>query len=500
MTTPLDDKLDPALRRMIGVILIGGIMGILDGSMTAVAVDTLSTRFDASLTTTGWVSTGYLLALTVTIPVTAWAVERVGGRRLWLSGLVLFMAGSIASGLAWNIGSLIVFRVVQGVGAGILDPLMLTLLARAAGPALVGRVMGVMGIVGSTGPVLGPIVGGIILQGLDWRWMFFVNVPIVIVAFVLARRTLPADPPEGRAAAGRLDVLGVALIGPGVATGVLALSEVAQRGSFTSWQVLLPLAVAVVLLTGYALHALPVRATPPLIDLRLFTRRSFTASVVAAAVLGLATFASIFVIPLYYQQVRGYGVFESGLRLAPFGVGSALVMPLAGRLSDRWGSRNLALTGAAIALLSSLAFSRFDAHTAQLWPLLAAFTLGIGTGSAGAPVIGSVYRTLPPRLVPQGSSVLYMLNQLGASIGIAVVALLMQNAGADHPRTGFHNAYLAVGVALVVMIVASLFIPGRAVAAPEQAGGEPVEPGAEGSEQSGGERTVARAGRQENAN
>ncbi|MFI8347265.1 MDR family MFS transporter [Streptomyces sp. NPDC085596] len=487
MATPLDDKLDPALRRMIGVILIGGIMGILDGSMTAVAVDTLSTRFDASLSTTGWVSTGYLLALTVTIPVTAWAVERVGGRRLWLCGLALFMAGSVASGLAWNIGSLILFRVVQGVGAGILDPLMLTLLARAAGPALVGRVMGVMGIVGSTGPVLGPIVGGIILQGLDWRWMFFVNMPIVIVAFVLARRTLPADPPEGRAAVGRLDVLGVALIGPGVATGVLALSEVARRGSFATWHVLLPLALAVVLLTGYAVHALRTRETPPLIELRLFTRRGFTASVVAAAVLGLATFASIFVIPLYYQQVRGYGVFESGLRLAPFGVGSALVMPLAGRLSDSWGSRNLALTGAATALLSSLAFSRFDAQTDQLWPLLAAFTLGIGTGSAGAPVIGSVYRTLPPRLVPQGSSVLYMLNQLGASIGIAAVALLMQSAGVDRPRSGFHHAYLAVVVALLVMIVASLFIPGRAVAAPERPAEEPDA-----------ERSVARAGHQEN--
>ncbi len=490
LDSPSDDTLDSALRRMIGVVLIGGIMGILDGSMTAVAVDTLTDRFDTSLTATGWVSTGYLLALTVTIPVTAWAVERVGGRRLWLSGLVVFLAGSVASGLAWDIGSLIFFRVVQGVGAGILDPLMLTLLARAAGPARVGRVMGIMGIVGSTGPVLGPIVGGVILQGLDWRWMYFVNVPIVIVAFALARRTLPADRPEAPGSAGRLDAVGVALIGPGAAVGVLALSEIAQRGTFTTWQVLLPLAAALVLLAGYAWHALRDREAPPLIDLRLFTRRSFTASVVAAAVLGLATFASIFVIPLYYQQVRGHDVFESGLRLAPFGVGSALVMPLAGRLSDRWGSRNLALTGAGIALLSALAFSRFDAHTAQLWPLLAAFTLGIGTGSAGAPVIGSVYRTLPAPLVPQGSSVLYMLNQLGASIGIAVVALLMQNAGADAPGAGFRDAYVAVAVALVVMIVAAVFIPGRASAPPEASGGPAAQPAGAGAGRAGDRQDV----------
>ncbi|MCC3330947.1 MFS transporter [Nocardia abscessus] len=170
---------------MIGVILLGGIMGILDGSMAAVAVDTLAARFDTSLATVGWVSTGYLLALTLTIPVGAWAVDRFGGRKPWLTGLVVFLVGSIGSGLAWSIDSLIVFRVIQGIGAGILDPLMLTLLARAAGPNRMGRVMGVMGIVGSTGPILGPIVGGLILSSFDWRWMFLINVPIAIASFVL---------------------------------------------------------------------------------------------------------------------------------------------------------------------------------------------------------------------------------------------------------------------------------------------------------------------------
>lgn len=473
MTQTSPERLDAALRRMIGVILLGGIMGILDGSMTAVAAHTLSGRLDASLSTVGWVSTGYLLALTVTIPVTAWAVDRIGGKRLWMFGLVLFMVGSVASALAWNIGSLIAFRVVQGVGAGVLDPLMLTLLARAAGPSRIGRVMGLMGIVGSSGPVLGPIVGGLILQHLVWRWMFLVNVPIVIAAFILALRVLPTDPPKEQRSTSRLDVIGVSLIGPGVAVGVLALSEVAQRGTVGAWQVLLPLAVAVLLLVGYAAHALRGREHPPLIDLRLFARGNFTASVIAAAVLGLATFGSIFAIPLYYQQVHGFGVFEAGLLLAPFGLGSAFVMPLAGRLSDRWGSRNLALVGAGFALLSSLAFSTYDASTPLIWPLLTAFTLGIGTGSAGSPVIGSVYRTLPPQLVPQGSSVLYMLNQLGASIGIAMVALIMQG---NAPQGGFHTAYLAIVATLVVMIVASLFIPGRPA---------PTRPGDSDSAESG---------------
>ncbi|MFF2083882.1 MDR family MFS transporter [Nocardia sp. NPDC058176] len=460
MTQPLDNRLDPALRRMIGVVLLGGIMGILDGSMAAVAVDTLSARFDTSIATVGWVSTGYLLALTLTIPVGAWAVDRFGGRTLWLSGLVVFLLGSIGSGLAWSIDSLIVFRVIQGIGAGILDPLMLTLLARAAGPNRMGRVMGVMGIVGSTGPILGPIVGGLILSSFDWRWMFLINVPIAIVAFVLARRTLPADPEQGSGV--RLDIIGVALIGPGVAIGVLALAEVGHRGTFATVHVLLPLAAAVGLLAAYTAHALRRRATPPLINVRLFARKNFTASVVAAALLGLVSFASIFAIPLYYQQVRGFDAFEAGLLLAPFGLGSAFAMPLAGRLSDQLGSRRLALIGASIALFASLVFTQFDANTHLGWTALAAIVLGIGTGSAGAPVIGSVYRTLPSELVPQGSSVLYMLNQLGAALGIAMVALIM--ATTTGAQLGFQQAYLWIAGSAVVMIVAASFIPGKPAA------------------------------------
>ncbi|POX55053.1 MFS transporter [Streptomyces sp. Ru71] len=485
MAQPPDERLDPALRRLIAVILLGGIMGILDGSMVAVAAETLAEDFHTSLATISWVSTSYLLALTVSIPVTTWAVDRFGGRRLWLLGLVVFLAGSIGSGLAWNAGSLIVFRVVQGLGAGLLDPLMLTLLARSAGPARAGRVMGLMGVVGSSGPVLGPVVGGIILQGLPWRWMFLVNVPIGLVALLLALRTVPRDTPPVDQQHTPLDVLGIALLGPGVASGVLALSQAAERATVTVWQVLVPLAAAIVLLGGYAVHALGARRTPPLIDLRLFTRRSFSASVTVGSLVGLATFASLFALPLYYQQARGHGTFATALLLAPLGVGSAISMPLTGRLSDRIGSRYLVLAGAVVAGLSALALTRAGAHTAEAWTAVAAFTLGLGLGSVGAPTIASLYRTLPPALVPQGSSVLYMLNQLGASIGIALVALVVQTAGDGDAVRGFHAAAWTVTVALAVTLAAATLLPGPPKPAPQDDGGdaavtedaEAVEPG-----------------------
>lgn len=460
MTETIDDRLDPALRRLIAVLLLGGLMGILSGSMVAIGTETLSHALDTSLSAVGWVSTGYLLALTVTIPVTAWAVDRVGGRTLWLGGLAVFFLGSLAAGLAPNIETLVVARVVQGIGAGIVDPLMLMLLALAAGPGRAGRVMGIMGIVGSSGPILGPILGGVILRQWDWRWMFLVSVPIVAVAFVLSLRVLPVRDPAEVPTSTRLDVVGVALLGPGVAFAVLALTQAGERGSFTAWQVLTPLVIGAALLVFYFAHALrPARSTPALIDLRLFTTRSFSASVLVGAFVGLATFGSLFAIPLYFQQVRGFDVFEAGLLLTPLGVGAAIAMPLAGRLSDRVGSRELAFAGSVVTLLAAIGFSLFGPDTALAWTVVAGFALGVGMGATGAPVQGSLYRTLPPEQVPQGSSVLYMLNQLGGSLGVAVAALLIQTAAS--PLDGFHHAYYGLVAILAIGTLATLWLPGK---------------------------------------
>lgn len=444
---------------MIAVVLLGGLLGILNSTMAAVATDTLATALDTSLSTVGWTSTGFLLAVTATIPFTTWAVDRFGGKRLWLTGLLLFLAGSLAAGLAWNVSSLITFRTLQGIGAGILDPLVLILLARAAGPHRAGRVMGLMGVVLSLGPVLGPIAGGAILASLPWRWMFLLSVPVAAIAYLLARHVLPADPPAGQQPRVRLDLLGLALLGPGFTALVLALSQTAEQAAFLAWQALVPLAAGAVLLTGYAIHALRTRRTPALIDLRLFTNRGFTASVTIMGLGGLANFATLFALPLYHQQAHGHGTLAAGLLIAPAGLGGAIAMPLAGRLSDRIGARGLATAGAIIAALSGLAFTQIGADTTELWPVLAAFTIGLGLGCFSAPTMGSLYRTLPTALVAQGSSVLYMLNQLGAALGVALVTLILQTA-AD-PITGFHGVFWFAVAMIVVVLAAIPLLPGR---------------------------------------
>ena len=451
-----DDRLSPALRRLIGVILLGGALGILNSTMVAVGIDRLASEFDASLSTIGWVSTGFLLAVTVTIPVTGWAGDSFGGKRMWLAGLGVFLLGSLGCGLAWDTGSLIVFRVLQGIGAGILDPLVLTLLARAAGPRHAGRVMGLMAAVLSLGPVLGPVVGGVVLAGMGWRWMFLLSVPIGVLALVLARRVMPEDLPTERTRA-RLDVLGVALLGPGFASLLLVLSKAADRAEFVAWPVLVPLAVSVVLLADYAVHAL--RRERPLVDLRLFARGGFAASVTVMALTGLAMFASLVALPLYFQQAHGHGALAAGLLVAPLGVGAAVAAPLAGRVSDRIGSRNLALAGGFVAALSAFAFTRIGPGTGEVWVVLTGLAIGVGLGFVGPPAMGSLYRTLPGPLVPQGSSVLYMLNQLGGSIGIAVVAFTMQTATGT--LAGFHGVYWFLTATILVLLAASSLLPGK---------------------------------------
>nr|BFF25116.1 MDR family MFS transporter [Glycomyces mayteni] len=386
-------------------------------------------------------------------------MDRFGGKRMWLVGLALFAAASLAAAFAWDAGSLIAFRVLQGFGAGILDPLVLILLARAAGPARAGRVMGLMGVVLSLGPVVGPIFGGAVLDRLDWHWMFYLSVLIAAVVFALSLRALPADPPrEVGQERPRLDVIGLALIGPGVAALILAASQAAEHSAFAVWQTLLPLAAGAVLLAVYAIRALRP-GSAPLIDLRMFANPGFSASVAIMGLTGVVMYASLIVLPLYYQQAHGSSVLAAGLLIAPFGLGGTVSMPLAGWISDRIGSRVLARAGATVLLACAIGLTRLDADTPLEWPVAATLAMGLASGFVSAPTMGSLYRALPASQVAQGSSVLYTLNQLGGSIGVAVVALILTTAAEGR---GFPNVYWFLAAVLAAVLAATWALPGGA--------------------------------------
>lgn len=469
MTQPPSDRLDAPLLRLLGVMVLGGVMSFFDATIVNVSVDTLTAQFTAPLGTVSWVATGYLLAVAVAIPVAGWSVARFGAKRMWITALTLFLVGSALCALAWNAGSLIAFRVLQGLGGGLLEPIMLTVVAAAAGPNRMGRAMGLLSIPITLGPVLGPIIGGLILQRLTWQWIFLVNVPIALLAIVLAVVVIPDDEAAARTAP-PFDLLGVALLSPGFGALVYGLSQAGTAG-FTATRVVVGLVLGVLLVGAYVVHAL--RTTHPLIDLRLFSSRGFSSSVITMFLLGGMLFSLLFLLPLFYQQVRGHGALGAGLLLMPLGLGTMIGMPIAGRLADTFGPRGLVPTGAVLVGLGALVHAGADADTSQVLLTASQVVIGFGMGLVGAPTMGSVYRTVPAEAVGGATGALFILNQIGASLGVAVVALIAQSGLVDgrSPADAFDGAFWWAVVGAVVVALASLFLPGR----PQPAAPAPAE-------------------------
>src|SRR3954467_15525411 len=249
MAAEPDGKLDRRILTIASVVVLGAIMSTLDTTVVNVAINTLARDFDTDLATIQWIVTGYTLALATVIPVTGWAADRFGTKRLYMLSIGLFLIGSALSGAAWSAESLIAFRVLQGLGGGMVMPVGMTILARAAGPERMGRVMALVGVPMLLAPALGPIVGGALLDGASWRLIFFVNLPVGALALVLAARVLPR---EAGSRAEPLDVLGLALLSPGLAALVAGLAAPAGGAlAHALW-----LGAGSVLIAAFAWHAL----------------------------------------------------------------------------------------------------------------------------------------------------------------------------------------------------------------------------------------------------
>src|SRR6201996_3439265 len=322
---PQPEGLDRETLIVAGVVLLGAVMSILDTTVVNVAIDHLAIAFHSSLTTIQWVITGYTLALAAVIPVTGWAADRFGTKRIYMWSLVLFTIGSVMSGLAWSAGTLILFRVLQGIGGGMIMPSVMTILTRKAGPHRMGRVMGVLGVPMLIAPILGPILGGWLVDNASWRWIFFINVPIGIVAFILALIVLDRDQPQP---AHRLDWIGMLLLSPGLAVFIFGLAESSTYGfgSVRSWG---PTLAGVVLIAAWFIHTW--RTANPLIDLRTFAHTRAGAAAGTFFLFAISVFGTMLLVPLYYQTVRSQSALNAGLLLAPGGIGAMCLMPVAGR-------------------------------------------------------------------------------------------------------------------------------------------------------------------------
>jgi EmrB/QacA subfamily drug resistance transporter len=419
----LSGGLDRSTLVVAGVATLGLIMAVLDTTIVNVALDTVSRDLHAPLSTIQWVTTGYLLSLASVIPLSGWITERFGSKRTWIAAIVVFAGGSALCALATSAGELIAFRVLQGIGGGMLVPVGFTLVAQSAGPRRVGRALALVGVPILLGPIFGPIIGGFIVDSAPWQWIFVVNLPIAVVAIVVAARVLRPD--EGRADAGALDWVGAALLCPGLAGIVFGLSEIESQGGIDHPIAFGPLVAGLVLVGLFGWHSL--RVARPLIELRLFGSRGFRAAAATTFLLGGALFGTLLVLPLYYQVDRGESALNAGLLLAPQGIGAALMLPISGRLTDRLGGGPVVVAGTTTIALATLPFAFVSDHTP--YALLAGVLVvrGLGLGASIQPAAASAYQLLHSSQVPRATATLNALRQVGGSIGTALLAVVLQH-------------------------------------------------------------------------
>ena len=438
MTSAHTDRIDAHVWRISFVVLVGSIMSILDTTIVNVALATLSRDLHATIAEIQWVVTGYMLSLAAVIPLTGWAARRFGAKRVYLLSLVLFTAGSALCGLATSTEELIAFRVLQGIGGGMILPIGQMMMADAAGPHRMGRVMSIVAVPAMLAPILGPTLGGLILQNVSWRWIFYVNVPIGVLGTIAAFRALPK---VDRGTPPRLDVLGLALMATGLPLFTYGLAEIGITGSFTAAKVVFPCLGGIVLVALFAVHAL--RVPKPLLNLRLYRRPTFSSASFAMFCLGAALFGGMILLPLYWQDVRHESVVVTGLLTGPQGLGAALAMPIAGKLTDRVGGGPLALFGVTLCTIATIPFGLIGAHTSIGWLAGAMVVRGIGIGFGFMPAMAAAFAALERSELPDATPQLNVLQRVGGSIGTAVLAVVLQRAlaGVHTGVTGAAGAY-----------------------------------------------------------
>lgn len=434
-------------------LALAALMAVLDGTAVTASLDVLRISLGSSTSVIVWVTSIYLISASLALPLVGWASARFGGRRLVLAGLGLFVLGSVASGLAGSVEVLIAARVMQGFGGGLLEPAALALTAQLAPREQVGKVMGLMSLVINLGPVLGPLAGGLLADAGLWRWIFLGNVPLGLVVAAVVFRVVPADD-EGDHSV-RADVRGMLLLSPGFAMLLLSINRWGESGQLSAAS-LLAMSGGAVLLGAYVRHALgAVRA--PVLDLRLMRIRPYAAALAVMSGVGVTMYGQLTGLPAFAARVHHLDGLARGSLVAALGVGLLASMTIASRISDGTGPRVLVRTGGLVAA-PMLALFALGSGSWPVWLLaIVLFVEGLGFGAVAAPTFASVYRTLSPEDAAQGTTGLFITVQLAASLGVTVVGLLADRAGAHQTSLLF---LLLAGVVLLMSALGGL-LPGR---------------------------------------
>ena len=456
------ETLDPMMLKVSIILVFGSLAPLLDSTMVNVAIKTIAGEFNSTVSVIQWVITGYVLAMAIAVPVSGWAINRFGGKRLYEFSLILFFVGSVLSSLSWNIGTLIGFRLLQGIGAGLLMPTMTNMLVQISGGRNIGYMASIVSLPMLLAPILGPVLGGIIVNSLGWRWIFYVNIPVTIIALLLAFWGIPEGSPTEEKQP--LDIIGILLLSPAFALLIYGIAQIASHGGLNSSAVFVPVVAGLLVMAAFIFYALNTRISPVL-DLHLFQSPNFSATSVLLFMSGIITNGGMLLLPLFYQQVRGKSVLYAGLMLIPQGIGMLLTRTQMGKLTDRIGARPIVMVSLIITAVGTLPFAFADSGTNAILLGAALLIRGAGLGGVFIPLMVSAYVGLGSEQIPHASIATRILQTIGGAFGSAVLATIVEQQLASRSASGIQNVVSAYNVAFwwsvgftILSVIPTLFL------------------------------------------
>jgi EmrB/QacA subfamily drug resistance transporter len=413
----IDRIKNPALQ--VTIIILGVFMAILDTSVVNVAIPKMETALDATTDQIQWVVTGYMLVLGMLIPISGWLTDKFGSKRVFMFALTTFTIGSALCGAAWNLDSIITFRIIQAIGGALMQPVAMSMIFRIYPPERRGTVMGVFGIAMMAAPAFGPAISGYLVEYWSWRYIFYLNVPIGIVAVILGLLRMHEFPHEAK---GKFDAWGFLFSVIGFGSLLYGFNEVPSNG-WGSTEVVSFLTVGVICLI--TLVIVELRVKHPMIRLEVFKNYQFNLSLITVSILSISMFVGIFFLPLYLQNIRGFSAIRTGLFMTPAALTSAIIMPISGKLFDRVGPRPLGFVGLIIVTFATLGFTKLGLDTSSNTIQWLYIFRNAGVSMAMMPLMTAGMNSVSFELTSQATAMNNTVRQVTASLGTAILTTYM---------------------------------------------------------------------------
>lgn len=442
-------------------IALGAIAPMLDSTMINIAIKQLNHTFNSSLDIVQWGITGYVFALVIAVPLSGWFMNQFNGKKVFILAMAAFGLTSILAGVSWNIIVFNIFRILQGFSAGVITTLMFTLLVKTAGQDHIGKVMAVVSTPMIFGPILGPVLGGFIIHFASWRWIFFINIFIVIIAIPLMNKYVPQFEPFNKDS--KLDVIGILLLSFMSISIIYSVTKASDDGTFFTLKPMIYIIMGILLTITYCIYN-RLRHYHTVLPINLFTQKNYAASSIGLLLANIGIMGPMLIIPLFFQNFKHYTAIEASLALIPQGLGMLITRPYIGKMIDQIGAKYVVIVSIIIAMFGTVPLMFVSNHTHIVWLSLILFIRGCSVGGINLGLTSDAYRGIDDKQIAEAGVGINMIENIGSSLGTAIIATVVASMLTfDHPSIfqslrAYHAGFLVSTIALLLIVLSALFL------------------------------------------